>query len=456
MLDIVTAPRARPETTIHFTPATYVSLAVLRATSAELQERAARELVENPVLEAAAPAGALEVGAGTRRARSDGGRRTGRDDRWPGPEASPAPRPGLADHLLEQLRLSDLSATDRALGACLIHDLDDDGYLGSPLDELAAVTACGASTAGLERVLARLQEFDPPGVAARTLPECLVIQLRQRGHRDDGVAVRLVREHLAAVRRRPASHLAAALGVPAADVVEAIGVIASLDPKPGRRFATDDARYVTPDVFIERVGADWAVTLNEDAVPRLRISRLYRAIVDDESAAPEARAYVEQRIEAARWLIRAIHRRQHTLYRLATTIVEHQRPFLEHGASRLRPLLQRDIAAALEVSESTVSRATTGKYAHTPHGTFELKYFCSGGLPAAGGAMSAEAVKARIRDLVARETVPVSDQAIADQLAATGIRIARRTVHAYREALRIPPAAERARRAMEDAIPTGG
>jgi RNA polymerase sigma-54 factor len=351
----------------------------------------------------------------------------------------------LPDHLMWQLRLSDLSEQEKEVGGILIGSLDKDGYLPIQVEEVAFLADTWPDVTIVERALRRIQEFDPPGVAARDLAECLVIQLRQLGVAEDALAMRMVRQFLPLLESRRFDRIARELGVSIDQIAEATKLISVLEPKPGRDFSDADTRYVTPDVYVHKVGEEYVVTLNEDGLPRLRVSSFYRRMLGA-NGSPEARGYIQEKMRAAAWLIKSIHQRQRTLYMVTSSIVKFQREFLEHGVSQLRPLVLKDVANDIGMHESTVSRATAGKYVHTPQGTFELKYFFTSSLRGGHGAeVSAESVKERIREIIAKEDTrkPLSDQYIAELLGKEQVDIARRTVAKYREQMAILPSSKR-------------
>jgi RNA polymerase sigma-54 factor len=313
------------------------------------------------------------------------------------------------------------------------------------LDEVAFLANTWPDVAIVELVLRRIQDFDPPGVAARDLAECLLIQLRQLGLEDDSLPARIVRDYLPMLESRRFDRLARELGVTMEQVAEATKVVSVLEPKPGRDFSDQDTRYVTPDVHVHKVGDEYVVTLNEEGLPRLRVSSFYRQMLGA-NGSPEARGYIQEKMRAAAWLIKSIHQRQRTLYMVTSSIVKFQREFLDGGVAHLRPLVLKDVANDIGMHESTVSRATAGKYVHTPQGTFELKYFFTSSLRGGHGSeVSAESVKEKIRDIIAKEDArkPLSDQYIAELLGKEQIDIARRTVAKYRELMGILPSSKR-------------
>jgi len=367
------------------------------------------------------------------------------DDRRAALENVLVKRTLLPDHLMWQLRLSDLSDQEKEVGALIIGSLDKDGFLPLQLEEVAFLADTWPDVEIVERVLGRLQDFDPPGVAARGLAECLLIQLRQLGAADDALPARIVRDYLPMLESRRFDRLARELGVPIEQIAEATKVISVLEPKPGRDFGDSDTRYVTPDVYVQKVGDDYVVTLNEEGLPRLRVSSFYRRMLG-QNGSPEARGYIQEKMRAAAWLIKSIHQRQRTLYMVTSSIVKFQSDFLEGGVAFLRPLVLKDVADDIGMHESTVSRATAGKYVHTPQGTFELKYFFTSSLRGGQGSeVSAESVKEKIREIIAKEDAkkPLSDQYIAALLGKEQIDIARRTVAKYRELMGILPSSKR-------------
>ena len=349
----------------------------------------------------------------------------------------------LEEHLMWQLRLSGLSEADQHIAATVIYNLNKDGYLETPLEELAAQLEC--QVGDVERVLLRVQRFDPPGVAARDLSECLFRQLANLGM-EDSLAARIVKNHLGLLERHRYAELAKVLGVSQDLALQAVKVVALLEPKPGRDYGEQEAAYIVPDVFIHKLGDEYMVSLNEDAAPRLRLSGYYQRVLRDGDASAATKDYLQERLRSARWLVKSIYQRQQTIFKVANSIVKFQRGFFDHGISHLRPLVLKDVADDIGMHESTISRATANKYAHTPQGIFELKFFFTSSVKGAGGEdVSAETVKETIKNLVAAEDRhdPLSDQAIAESLRRDQVNIARRTVAKYRQALGILPSARR-------------
>lgn len=348
----------------------------------------------------------------------------------------------LTDHLLWQLQMNDLDEEEQSVTAMLIGNMDDDGYIQLPIEEIAFQS--GKEFETVERALKRIQELDPPGVGARDLRECLRLQLRARGA-EGSLADRIAADHLPMLEGKRFDKIAKDLGVAVEEVATAANAIATLEPKPGRNFGEGDVRYITPDVFVHKVGDEYVVTLNEDGLPRLRVSSYYRQVLEG-AGGSEARKYVQDKMKSALWLIKSIQQRQNTLFKVTTSIVKFQRAFLDRGIAHLRPLVLKDVALDIEMHESTVSRATANKYVHTPQGIFELKFFFTSSISTGSGEdVSSESVKDRIKAIVTAEDAkhPLSDQHIAEMLDKEGVKVARRTVAKYREMMNILPSSKR-------------
>jgi len=357
----------------------------------------------------------------------------------------------LYQHLLWQVNLSGFSDTDEAIARAIVYALDEDGYLHDDVATLRASLAPEylVSTEEIHAVLERVQHFEPVGVAARSLAECLVIQLRARPADTPrrGLAEYLVQHHLEELSSSDLAGLARRTGFEQQDLSQALQVIRRLDPRPGLRFSRDSEDYIVPDAYVHPDGDGWRVTLNRAHQPSLRINQAYSDLIRATSG--KDRAYLKEQLQQAQWLISSLELRSHTLTNVIHEIVLRQNDFLDRGDVAMRPLLQKDIAAAIDVHESTVSRATTAKYLHTPRGTFELKHFFSVAIPTADGKqIAATSVKARIEQLIRDEDParPLSDQTLVDQLAGDGLLLARRTVAKYREQLGIPNSSRRRRR----------
>lgn len=357
----------------------------------------------------------------------------------------------LRDHLTEQLALSQLPAAEKARVAFLIEALDDDGYLATPLEELVEVIPPEIAGEPEERqenlaiALKHLQSLDPPGVGARDPRECLLLQL---ANLPDTPARRLasllVRDHLESLAARDFARLKKALGCDDEALRSAQGLIRSLNPRPGSAFSPCETRYVAPDVIVRKVGGKWTALLNHDAIPRLRINRYYADLIRKSRA--DGGANLAGQLQEAKWLIKNVEQRCETILRVSQAIVDRQRAFFDHGEVAMRPLTLREIAEAVGLHESTISRVTTQKYLASPRGIFELKYFFGSHVATdSGGAASSTAIRALIKQLVSAENgqKPLSDAKIAEILAAQGIKVARRTVAKYRESLNIPPVSQR-------------
>ncbi len=345
--------------------------------------------------------------------------------------------PTLQEHLQGQLRFLSFSEEEARAMTWLLGSLNDDGYLEATLDELAE--RAGAKLAVMERMLALLQSLHPTGVAARDLSECLRLQLDARGLFDP-LLRKLVDEELERLKRRDLRGIARDTGQSLEAVARAAKRIAELEPRPARGFGGEETIYITPDLYVHRVGDAFHVLLNEDGLPKLRLSQGYRRVLGDSQTKSDTQQYVRERMRAALWLIRSIYQRQRTIHKVMESIVQKQRAFFEQGIAQLRPLTLREVAEEIGMHESTVSRATTNKYVHTPQGLFELKYFFNPGIRSVcGDAASSESVRERIRRLVSQEdpAQPLSDQRIVELLRGENIAIARRTVAKYRGTLNI-------------------
>lgn len=351
----------------------------------------------------------------------------------------------LHDHLMWQLGLGGFNEEEQALLAVLISYVDEDGYVKTPLEEIAKEEEVDAKE--LEEMMPFLQEFDPAGVGARDLKECLLIQAKHI-EEDTNDLVKLLNEHIKDLEKKNYGGIAKAMNLPMEDVIEMCKIIYSMDPKPGRMYMPQDTQFVTPDVYVYKVGDEYMVALNEDGLPRLRISNLYKNILKgDQASGPEnAHSYIQDKLRSAVWLIKSIHQRQRTIYKVTESIVKHQQDFFEKGPAHIKPMILRDIANDIGMHESTVSRVTTNKYVHTPRGIFELKYFFNSGISKTDGdSLASESVKLKIKNLVGDEDQknPLSDQKIVELLKKDGIQIARRTVAKYRDMLKILPSSKR-------------
>lgn len=345
----------------------------------------------------------------------------------------------LQEHLIEQVRLSELPEDRYPIAESIIGNIDDNGYLRASVDELAFATNVPADQ--VAEVLKVIQSFNPPGVGARDLRECLMLQL-ERADRKDTLEYRIISEHMELLGKRRFPEIARALGCTVEDVQAAWQRITQLEPRPGRDFSHDDNIYVVPEVFVRKVGDEYVVSANEDAIPHLRISNTYKDLMARPDSSAEVRNYIRERIRAGKFLIKSLQQRQETILNIAREIVKRQREFMEHGRSHLKPMTMAQIAEAVGVHETTVSRAVSGKYIDTPQGVFEMKSFFTSGLSTANGVgVSNASVKELINEMVANEDKkqPLSDEEIVKRLGEKGIMIARRTVAKYRSELNILP-----------------
>ena len=451
------------------TPQLQQSIKLLQLSTLELEQELEKYLLENPLLEREDEAYAPAPPEPTAPAAGDGEQKaeeaepavpsSGEEESWLGEtEGSYANSSGsfddddndfqdvqaattsLREHLSWQLGLMGLPARDRTLVQCLIEALDDDGYLTQSLEDLAESLPpeLEIDPDELQIALRHLQNFDPTGVGARSAQECLVLQLKALPADDTQVlALRIVNDHLDLLAGRDFAKLKKFVECDDEQLRAAQFLIRSLNPRPGATYAALDARYITPDVVVRKVRGQWTVNINSDAYPRLRINSLYAQILSRQRGSG-----LSGQLQEARWLIKNVQQRFDTILRVAQAIVDRQRQFFDHGEVAMRPLVLREIADILGLHESTVSRVTTQKYMATPRGIFELKYFFGSHVATeAGGACSATAIRALIKQLVGAENAkkPLSDSQIADLLGQQGIVVARRTIAKYRESLGIPP-----------------
>lgn len=353
--------------------------------------------------------------------------------------------PTLADHLVFQLHLATSDERTRLVGEYLIGNIDEQGYLQVSLEEVAS--RLGVPVADVERTLKLIHTFDPPGVGARSLQECLLIQVEQAGIRDD-LLVKVINDHLEDLAKGKVGRMSQLLGVSVQEIQKVADVIKTLEPKPGRKYgAAGSVRHIVPDIILEKVGNDYVIIINDSSLPRLAINSAYRSVLNQESDL-QTRSFVESRLNAAVWLIRSIEQRRLTLYKVASCLVELQRDFLDYGVKFLKPLNLRKVAEMIGLHESTVSRATANKYIQTPQGVFEMKFFFSSGLHGENGQKtSAESIKKMLAELIAGENTksPLNDQQIAEYFRRQGVRISRRTIAKYRSELGIPPIRQRTR-----------
>jgi len=470
------------------TPQLQQAIKLLQLSRLELVQSVAQELIENPVLEelspeepeeppegetsaseAPQPAESQSEAApeqGTQELKSDlelgpqwdeylnelgDGRDYGSaeadDKELPSYDQTLTRLPSLSDHLLWQLHLSTSESVVVKAGEWIIGNLDDDGYLRATLEEL--VLQSGLPAAIMERALKHIQTFDPAGVGARDLRECLLIQVR---HLDleNTVVEKIVANHLPDLEKRKYTNIAKTLNVTPQEVMEASQVIIhELEPKPGRPYLPSDTNYVVPDVYVSKIEDRYVIQLNDEGLPRVRINPYYRKLLSRKDSIDKVtKEYVEERLRSAQWLIKGMEQRNKTIYKVAESIVKFQLDFLDQGITLLKPMVLKDVAEDINMHESTISRVTTNKYMHTPQGIFPMKYFFTTGFASGTGTeISSLTVKDSIHKMIKEEdpSTPLKDQQIVDALKARGIDIARRTVAKYREELRIPPTSVRKR-----------
>jgi RNA polymerase sigma-54 factor len=352
----------------------------------------------------------------------------------------------LSDHLLWQLSLQTDDERMKEIGRAILGNLDDDGYLVASVEEIAAMGDW--PVADVERALQHVQTFDPIGVAARDLQECLWLQIRHLGL-EGTPTEKIVTEHLRLLQNHQVPEIARKLGMSIEDLKEHIEIIRNLDPKPGSRYNPSQSQYVIPDVYVVKVEDQYVAALNEEGLPQLRISPVYRRLLDKTVGGEqndETRAYVKDKFRSALWLIKSVDQRQKTIHKVATSIINFQREFLDHGIEYLRPLVLRDVANDIGMHESTVSRVVNNKYMHTPQGVFEMKYFFHSGISSSyGESVSSVTIKQRIRKIIEAEDPrkPLSDSKIVSILQHEGLVLARRTIAKYREELKIPTSNQR-------------
>lgn len=351
----------------------------------------------------------------------------------------------LHDHLLWQLRLSSLSPSEQDIGAEIIGNINDDGYLKASIEEISSK---GFTTQDVEKILKRIQEFDPTGVGARDLKECLLLQVKQLGQ-DSALVSHVIESCLPDLERHDYISIAKKMDITQEKAKEISHLISALDPKPGSTYGQELPQYITPDVYVYKSGDNYIVSLNEDGMPKLKISEFYRrSLMKGSGVAGQTREYIQDRLRSAVWLIKSIHQRQRTLYRVTSSIVKFQKDFFDKGLQSLKPLVLKNVADDIEMHESTISRVTANKFVHTPRGIYELKFFFNSGInQLEGGGIASEVVKMLVKKMIAMEDnhKPLSDQDIAIKLKNNNIDMARRTVAKYRETLGIPSSSKRRR-----------
>ena len=466
------------------TPSLQQAIKLLQMTRMELETVVAQELVENPVLEEISGEDSPEEAPPDKPAESEAAAEVQetkdplgeidieaffQEDDWEGPsfarsgpddgelpplENNLSRDPDLYDHLLFQLHMSDATPRLRQIGELIIGNLDPDGFLVATLEELIQLAAEPGMPdeqirGEVERALQVVRELDPPGLACHDLRASLDLQLHAKGESTDSLARCVIREHWDLLLKRQFAAIAKLLGIALADLEPVIDTIKGLETRPGRRYSRNDTQYVEPDVAVLKVGDDYVIQLNDDGLPRLRVSRSYRRMLQkmrEEGGELEAQQFIKDKMRSAVWLIKSLDQRQRTIYKVADSIVRQQREFLDRGIEYLRPMVLRDVADDIGMHESTVSRVVSNKYVHTPRGIFPLKFFFHSGIDRDYGEdISSLTVKRRIQNLIQAEDPkrPLSDSELMKILQREGIRIARRTVAKYRDELRIPSSNDR-------------
>lgn len=369
-----------------------------------------------------------------------------RDDEAPTWDNMLMVKPRLVDHLMWQLKLSHVSDSEMRIGEQIVGNIDNNGYLAASIEEIAAQE--GVDAHFVENVLKKIQEFDPPGIAARDIKECLLIQARILGVLSPLVEM-IINEHLKDLETKNYTSISRKLKVPLSDVLQAVIIISHMDPKPGGIYSEERIDTIIPDVYVFKAGDEYKIVLNDDGLPKLRISNFYKEIMSGIGTYPDAensKKYIRERMQSATWLIKSIQQRHRTIYKVTESILKLQRDFFDNGITYLKPLVLRDIADDVEMHESTISRVVTNKYMHTPRGIFELKYFFSSSIQKTGGdAVASKSVKEEIKKIVSSEDPkkPYSDSDIVKLLKISGVSIARRTVAKYREMMGILPSSKR-------------
>ncbi|MBY0370637.1 RNA polymerase factor sigma-54 [bacterium] len=368
----------------------------------------------------------------------------GGEDDLPSYENTLTAPASLTDHVMWQLKMSDLTDPQKAMGEVIIGNINEDGYLQASLEEMAEKESFDIHE--LEAVLYHIQSFDPIGVGSRDLKECLLVQIYDMAFNDESLE-RMVENHLPDLEKKNYQNIAKTLAISMEDVVERVKIIEELEPKPGRAFGGTPAHYIIPDIYVAKRGDEYVVMLNEDGLPKLKISGFYKNLLEEGAQKQaETKEYIQGKLRSAVWLIRSIHQRQRTIYRVTESIVKQQKEFFDKGIAFLKPMVLRDVANDIGMHESTISRVTTNKYVHTPRGIFELKFFFNSGISRVHGAdVASETVKEKVKAIVAQEDPahPFSDQKIVEMLLKENINIARRTVAKYREMLGILPSSKR-------------
>lgn len=454
------------------TPQLQQAIKLLQLSRMELENLINNELVENPILEESADSESsnqsIDEVAAPEQAKPEENPQQSEDFNWenylenarstpslpvhrggeddlPSYENTLSQPASLTEHVMWQLKMSDLTDVQKAMGEVIVGNINEDGYLQATLEEMAEKESFDIHE--LEAVLYQIQSYDPIGVASRDLKECLLVQIYDLQYNDESLE-RMVENHLPDLEKKNYQNIAKTLGISMEDVIERVKIIEELEPKPGREFGGAPSHYIIPDIYVVKRGEEYVVMLNEDGLPKLKISGFYKSLLDENAVAKQAetKEYIQGKLRSAVWLIRSIHQRQRTIYRVTESIVRQQKDFFDKGVAFLKPMVLRDVANDIGMHESTISRVTTNKYVHTPRGIFELKYFFNSGISRVHGAdVASETVKEKVKSIVSLEDPahPFSDQKIVEMLLKENINIARRTVAKYREMLGILPSSKR-------------
>ena len=430
------------------TPELIQAIQILQFSNQELDSYVQEQVLINPVIETAGekPAEEFELPDPERVTDSYRGEYR-REEKQQYPYEQHATNDvTLVEHLMFQLQFAPLCEAQRKTGKYIIESLDDNGYLTQSRQELVA--GLGLEPEEIEKVLEVIHTFDPAGVGAEDLSECLTVQLAAQDRLTE-LKQRVISDFLEDMASNRLAVIARKLGTETEQIQKIADEIRTLDPKPGRAFASqDETRYITPDVFVEKEDGEYHVIINEGSVPHLMVSSYYRQVLRESANDRNLAEYLNDRINTANWLIKSIEQRKQTIYNVVSAVVRHQRDFFEYGPKHIKPMTLRQIAEDVGIHESTVSRSINGKYMQSPRGVFEIKYFFTSGVSAGGGeGMSSNAVKSIIREMVEKEDSkkPCSDQYMADRMQADGINISRRTVAKYREEMGIPSSQKRKR-----------
>lgn len=430
------------------TPELIQAIQILQFSNQELDSYVQEQLLINPVIETAGekPAEEFELPDPERVTDSYRGEYRREEKQQYPYEQHAVNDVTLVEHLMFQLQFAPLCEAQRKTGKYIIESLDDNGYLTQSRQELAA--GLGLEPGEIEKVLDVIHTFDPAGVGAEDLSECLIVQLAAQDRLTE-LKQRVISDFLEDMASNRLAVIAKKLGADTEQIQKIADEIRTLDPKPGRAFASqDETRYITPDVFVEKEDGEYHVIINEGSVPHLMVSSYYRQVLRESANDRNLAEYLNDRINTANWLIRSIEQRKQTIYNVVSAVVRHQRDFFEYGPKHIKPMTLRQIAEDVGIHESTVSRSINSKYMQSPRGVFEIKYFFTSGVSAGGGeGMSSNAVKSIIREMVEKEDSkkPCSDQYMADRMQADGINISRRTVAKYREEMGIPSSQKRKR-----------